>query len=83
MNGVPLKRVNQAYVIATSVKVDVSGVNVPDSIDDKYFTKAKETDKLDEDTYFSTSKKVSRWGKGENHMPSERECGGVDDYPLR
>jgi large subunit ribosomal protein L6e len=28
INGVPLRRVNQAYVIATSTKVDVSGLEV-------------------------------------------------------
>lgn len=29
VNGVPLRRVNQAYVIATSTKVNVAGVSVP------------------------------------------------------
>lgn len=42
INGVPLRRVNQAYIIATSTKVDISGVNV-EKFDDKYF--AKETQK--------------------------------------
>ena len=40
INGVPLKRVNQAYVIPTSTKVDVSKVK-SDSINDEYFTKSK------------------------------------------
>jgi len=42
LNGVPLKRVNQAYVIPTSTKVDISGAKV-DKISDDYFKKAKVT----------------------------------------
>ena len=38
INGVPLRRVNQAFCIATSSKVDLAGVNVA-QIDDAYFAK--------------------------------------------
>ena len=38
VNGVPLRRLNQAYVIPTSTKVSLTGVDVK-AIDDKYFSK--------------------------------------------
>lgn len=41
VNGVPLRRVNQAYVIATSTQVDVSKVDVS-AIDDAFFKRAAE-----------------------------------------
>ncbi|KAM0750982.1 hypothetical protein T439DRAFT_325139 [Meredithblackwellia eburnea MCA 4105] len=40
VNGVPVRRVNQAYVIATSTKVDLAGVEVDAKFNDAYFTKA-------------------------------------------
>ncbi|XP_031492176.1 60S ribosomal protein L6-like [Nymphaea colorata] len=60
VNGVPLRRVNQAYVIATSTKVDISGVNV-EKFDDKYF--AKETQKKKKKTegqFFEANKEESK-----------------------
>ncbi len=39
VNGVPLKRVNPAYVIATSTKVSLDGVNA--NVDDAFFRKQK------------------------------------------
>merc|ERR1712021_166996 len=51
INGVPLRRVNQAYVIATSTKVDVSGVDVS-SINDEYFSRTKESSADAEDEFF-------------------------------
>merc|ERR1712014_299197 len=40
VNGIPLRRVNQAYVIATSTKVDVSKADVS-KFEDTYFGKTK------------------------------------------
>merc|ERR1712176_1217424 len=51
INGVPLRRVNQAYVIATSTKVDVSGVNVS-SISDDYFARSKQSATEGEEEFF-------------------------------
>lgn len=51
INGVPLRRVNQAYVIATSTKVDISGVDVS-SINDEYFSRSKDEKKEAEEEFF-------------------------------
>lgn len=58
VNGVPLRRVNQAYVIATSAKVDISGVALPE-IDDSYFAREKSSNKKDEEQFFAQSSTVS------------------------
>jgi large subunit ribosomal protein L6e len=52
INGVPLRRVNQAYVIATSTKVDVSGVDVK-SINDAYFARKSDSTKEGEEEFFA------------------------------
>ncbi|KAL5983296.1 60S ribosomal protein L6A [Asimina triloba] len=60
VNGVPLRRVNQSYVIATSTKVDISGVNA-DKFDDKYFTKeARKKKKKTEGEFFEADKEEKK-----------------------
>mmetsp|Transcript_7471 Transcript_7471/g.10867 ORF Transcript_7471/g.10867 Transcript_7471/m.10867 type:complete len:182 (+) Transcript_7471:79-624(+) len=51
INGVPLRRVNAAYVIATSTKVDVSGVDVK-AYNDAYFAKSKDKKSEGEEEFF-------------------------------
>nr|AIU94825.1 60S ribosomal protein [Phragmatopoma lapidosa] len=41
VNGCPLRRVNQNYVIATKTKIDTSSVQVPDRVNDAYFKRTK------------------------------------------
>lgn len=57
LNGVPLRRVNQAYVIATSTKVDVSKVD---------------TSKFD-DGYFRAAEKKQRSARGEEEFFAQEE----------
>jgi len=45
LNACPLRRINQIYVIATKTKLDVSKVNVPEHLDDKYFKRARKAGK--------------------------------------
>lgn len=57
INGVPMKRVNQAYVIATSAKVDLSAVALDAKLNDDYFKRPVEA-KSKEFFAEATEKKV-------------------------
>merc|ERR1712170_341358 len=41
INGVPMRRVNQKYVIVTSTKIDVSSVKIPERVNDDYFSRVE------------------------------------------
>jgi len=60
-NGVPIRRVNQAFVIATQTKLDISTVEIPDKFNDSYFIKEKLARKdrkvKTEDDFFATTQK--------------------------
>ena len=58
INGVPLRRVSQAYVIATQTKVDVGGLVIPDRLTDDYFRRARSEKKQGEGSLFTDSKQV-------------------------
>lgn len=58
VNGVPLRRVNQAYVIATSTKVDISSVDVA-KFSDSYFKREVAKKTKGESEFFEAEKAVS------------------------
>jgi len=63
INGVPLRRVNSRYVIATSQKIDLSGVP-QDKINEvstpKYFTAEKSKEKASEEAFFKQGEKAQK-----------------------
>jgi large subunit ribosomal protein L6e len=60
VNGVPLRRVNARYVIATSHKVDLAGIDqkkVDQVAGDKYFAREKGDKKKGEEAFFKQGEK--------------------------
>ncbi|CAF2558442.1 unnamed protein product [Rotaria sp. Silwood2] len=55
LNGVPLRRVNQIYVIATSTKLDLSSAKF-DNLDDKFFKRVRPAKKNAEKDIFDSKK---------------------------
>ncbi|KAF3922453.1 hypothetical protein AA313_de0206883 [Arthrobotrys entomopaga] len=55
LNGVPLRRVNARYVIATSTKIELPSLNL-DKYDDKYFAKEDSAKKSGEEEFFDAAK---------------------------
>merc|ERR1712150_184646 len=41
LNGCPLRRINQNYVIGTKTKLDISSVKLPERVNDEYFRRQK------------------------------------------
>ncbi|KAM0332270.1 hypothetical protein ACHAQA_002546 [Verticillium albo-atrum] len=87
INGVPLRRVNSRYVIATSEKVDVSGVDekkLEEVSAPKYFTAEKAKEKAGEEAFFKQGEapKVRRLSVISQHMTCEGEQ-STDEIPPR
>jgi len=79
VNGVPLRRVNPRYVIATGTKVDVSAVNIPEQVKDEFFQKSKKKEKKKKsaDEFFNAEKKEKK------ELPAEvKEIQQAVDEPI-
>ncbi|GAB7338805.1 hypothetical protein MBLNU457_5505t1 [Dothideomycetes sp. NU457] len=63
VNGVPLRRVNARYVIATRTKVDISGIesSTLDKVSgDKYFAREKSSKSKGEEAFFKQGEKPEK-----------------------
>ncbi|KAF8760180.1 Glycoside hydrolase family 92 protein [Rhizoctonia solani] len=83
VNGVPLRRVNQAYVIATSTKIDLSSVSIDEKINDKYFSRPASTTSGDKESeFFSEGKPSPRRPTPRPRPRTKRPSTRHDIYPL-
>ncbi|MCJ1227809.1 hypothetical protein MMC12_004468 [Toensbergia leucococca] len=63
INGVPLRRVNSRYVIATSAKVELNGIDektVEKAGETGYFTREKKDSKVGEEAFFKQGEKPEK-----------------------
>ncbi|KAI1845596.1 hypothetical protein JX265_010483 [Neoarthrinium moseri] len=63
INGVPIRRVNSRYVIATSYKIDLAGLDsakIDEIASDKYFAHEKSKDKAGEEAFFKQGEKPQK-----------------------
>jgi len=86
VNGVPLRRVNQVFVIATSTSVDISGVDVS-KIDDAYFARQEADDdkQAGKDEFFAKAeqKKVVDPKKKETQVAVDAKLlAAINKVPL-
>ena len=55
VNGVPLRRAPQSYVIATKTKIDLSKLSLPENIDDTMFKRQKKPKRSSEGMFEESS----------------------------
>ncbi|KAF2188334.1 60S ribosomal protein L6-B [Zopfia rhizophila CBS 207.26] len=75
VNGVPLRRVNARYVIATSTKVDLKGVDegvLKKASEEGYFTKDKATKKPGEEAFFKQGEKPEKKETAKNRVEDQK-----------
>lgn len=81
VNGCPLRRINQIYVISTSTKIDLSEVKLPENLDDRFFNRpksAKRRGRKEEGEIFDTKPQVRT--VSEEHRKTQKE---VDKQVLQ
>ncbi|KAI4454328.1 60s ribosomal protein l6 [Holotrichia oblita] len=87
INACPLRRISQRYVIGTQTRIDISGVKIPDTIDDTYFRRErKKRAKKEEGDIFSTKKesyKVSDQRKADQKIVDKEIIGAIKKNPER
>ena len=71
-NGIPLRRVNRRYIIATSTKVDLTDAKVLDKVDKKTFARAKAEKKAKSAAGFLGRKEAKAAAAGKKKIPDER-----------
>jgi len=64
INGVPLRRVNQRYVIATKTRINITSVNLAENLNDNYFRRVKAKSSKDAGIFDQ---------KKEGYKPSEQK----------
>ncbi|CAG8538085.1 15432_t:CDS:2 [Acaulospora morrowiae] len=72
INGVPLRRVNQSYVIATSTKLDISACSL-DKLDDAYFKREKKPKKKATEEEIFGEQKVQKKSPSQTRVGDQKE----------
>merc|ERR1712088_1132143 len=57
VNGCPMRRVDQRYIIATKTSIDISSVKIPDSVNDDLFKRTINNKTTQKSSLFSNEKK--------------------------
>ncbi|CAH8654338.1 unnamed protein product [Schistosoma margrebowiei] len=84
-NGVPLRRVDQCYVIATSTRINISEFEIPKHIDDEYFRRVDlKEHKTEAEKLFSTETKkytVSDTRKEDQKIVDKQIRASIKSHP--
>ncbi|KAG8035337.1 hypothetical protein G9C98_006783 [Cotesia typhae] len=87
INACPMRRVSQNYVIATSTRLDMKNVQVPEKLDDAYFKRKREKRAKKEEGDIFTKKaeeyKASDERKADQKVVDKMVIGAIKAHPEK
>ncbi|KAJ3436358.1 60S ribosomal protein L6 [Anaeramoeba flamelloides] len=80
VNGVPLTRIKRKYVIATKTKVDLENLEIPEEINDKFFSPKKPINNWEktEEKFFTKKQDLKNVGLNETQTKLQNQV----DKPI-
>jgi len=89
LNGCPMRRISQTYVIATKTKLNISSVKLPENLNDAYFQRQKadrKNNKKESGEIFAKSKeeyKVNEQRKKDQGIVDKQLCDLLKKHPEK
>jgi len=73
LNATPMRRIAQAFVIATKTRIDISSLQIPEHINDDYFKRPKKSMDKSKSGIFATGEKETKYTVSDQRKSDQKQ----------